>query len=164
MVYIKTALFALLVPGTVAGLIPYWIASSFARKVPAWYVPWSSVGWIPILLGLIVLTWCAMDFARKGQGTPAPIDPPKYLVVRGLYHYVRNPMYVGVLSILLGEWLVAPSIPLLLYAIVVGSMFHEFVVLYEEPALRKKFGTAYEDYCRQVNRWLPRLRHLRKSM
>lgn len=156
MVYIKSALFALLVPGTVAGVIPYWIASSTERNIPAWYAPWSSVGWVPILSGLAVLLWCTADFARKGQGTPAPIDPPKNLVINGLYRCVRNPMYVGVLSILLGEWILAPSIPLLVYAMIIGLMFHAFIVFYEEPVLRRKFGSAYEGYCRQVNRWAPR--------
>ena len=93
-----------------------------------------------------------------GRGTPAPIDPPKELVARGLYRYVRNPMYVGVMSILVGEALIFASRTLVWYAVTVFIGFNLFVLLYEEPTLRHKFGAAYERYCAAVPRWLPRLR------
>jgi len=91
-----------------------------------------------------------------GRGTLAPVDPPTRLVVRGPYRYVRNPMYLGVLCILTGEaWLFASS-ALLIYAAAVLACFYSFVVLYEEPALRRKFGESYEQYARTVHRWWPR--------
>jgi protein-S-isoprenylcysteine O-methyltransferase Ste14 len=108
---------------------------------------------LPIALGAAFYCWCAWEFASAGRGTPAPIDPPKLLVARGLYRVVRNPMYVGVLLVLLGESLVFGSWDLLRYAVLVWLCFHLFVVLYEEPALRRKFGASYEDYCQRVWRW-----------
>lgn len=100
-----------------------------------------------MLLGASIYFWCAWDFTFAGRGTPAPIDPPKKLVVRGLYRYVRNPMYVGVFSILLGEALFFESQRLLVYAAVVFFFFYLFVILYEEPILRQKFGESYQKYC-----------------
>ncbi len=108
-----------------------------------------------MVVGAVILLWCIADFAYTGKGTPAPVDPPKRLVVHGLYRYVRNPMYIGVLSILLGELLRFPSFQMLIYASLVFAAFESFVVFYEEPALRKKFGEPYVAYCREVNRWLP---------
>ena len=114
-------------------------------------------GLLPIIVGVCIELWCAWDFATKGRGTPAPFDPPKELVVRGLYRRVRNPMYVGVMSILLGEALLFAASTLVWYAAAVFVGFNLFVLLYEEPTLRHKFGAAYERYCAQVPRWLPRL-------
>jgi protein-S-isoprenylcysteine O-methyltransferase Ste14 len=113
------------------------------------------LGLLPILLGIAIYLWCAWDFTFTGRGTPAPIDPPKELVVRGLYRYTRNPMYVGVLSILLGEALIFGSKRLFEYTAVVFGFFYLFVLLYEEPILRQKFGESYQAYCRAVPRWLP---------
>jgi len=112
-------------------------------------------GALPILIGAAIYFWCAWDFTFAGRGTPAPIDPPKELVVRGLYRYVRNPMYVGILSILLGEALLFASGRLLEYTAVVFTFFFLFVVLYEEPMLRQKFGESYRQYCKNVSRWFP---------
>jgi protein-S-isoprenylcysteine O-methyltransferase Ste14 len=107
------------------------------------------------LLGASIYLWCAWDFTFAGRGTPAPIDPPKELVVRGLYRYVRNPMYVGVVSILFGEALFFESRILFEYAVIVFIFFYLFVVLYEEPILMKKFGESYRNYCRVIPRWIP---------
>lgn len=156
MLYLKAAFFAVLVPGTVAGLVPYYITLRGGQNTPDWYDSWARLGWVPTAAGVVMLVWCIADFAASGKGTPAPIDPPKHLVVRGLYRYVRNPMYIGVLLILLGEWLVFPSAALMIYAAAIFSMFHTFVLLYEEPVLRRKFGESYDAYCRDVNRWVPR--------
>jgi protein-S-isoprenylcysteine O-methyltransferase Ste14 len=94
------------------------------------------------------------DFAVAGRGTPAPIDPPKELVRRGLYRFTRNPMYVGVASVLIGEaWLFA-SRAMAVFALGVVTMFHLFVLFYEEPTLRRTFGDAYERYCAAVPRWV----------
>jgi protein-S-isoprenylcysteine O-methyltransferase Ste14 len=110
-----------------------------------------------LVLGAAIYAWCVWDFATFGRGTPAPIDAPKRLVVRGLYHHTRNPMYVGVLSVTLGWAVLFQSPPILLYAAALWIGFHTFVVLYEEPHLLSVFGREYEDYCSAVGRWLPRL-------
>jgi len=111
-----------------------------------------------ILIGASIYLRCAWDFAFAGRGTPAPIDPPKELVVRGLYRYVRNPMYVGVLSVVVGQAIWFEARGLFAYAALCFLLFFAFVVLYEEPALRRKFGESYERYCNEVPRWIPRLK------
>jgi protein-S-isoprenylcysteine O-methyltransferase Ste14 len=98
------------------------------------------------------------DFAVFGRGTPAPLNAPKKLVVRGLYRYTRNPIYVGVLTVLLGWAVMFRGMGLLIYAVCVAICFHLFVVLYEERHLQKEFGGEYADYRSRVSRWLPRLR------
>ena len=97
-----------------------------------------------------------LDFFVKGKGTPATIDPPKKLVVTGLYLHTRNPMYIGVLLILLGYSIWCLSLSLLLYTGAVFFVGHLFVILYEEPTLKQKFGNNYITYCQQVPRWIPR--------
>jgi protein-S-isoprenylcysteine O-methyltransferase Ste14 len=115
-------------------------------------------GIVPLLGGLLFYLASAWNFVEQGKGTPAPIDPPKLLVTSGPYRYVRNPMYVGGVLILLGESILFTSIALLLYLCIIWLAFHLFIVLYEEPHLRKAFGTEYEEYFRNVRRWVPRLR------
>ena len=92
----------------------------------------------------------------EGLGTPAPFLPTQHLVVKGFYRYVRNPMYVAVVSIIVGQGLLLGNGYLLLYAALVWAAFHGFVLLYEEPKLRKTYGAEYEAYCTRVRRWLPR--------
>jgi protein-S-isoprenylcysteine O-methyltransferase Ste14 len=150
---LRSIFFALLLPGTVTLLLPYFILSR--RIVPHWDGI-GFLGLVAILAGGTILIWCIADFARVGRGTLAPVDPPKELVVRGLYRYVRNPMYVGVVLVLSGEAALFRSTSLLLYA---GSFFlvaNLFVMLYEEPTLRARFGESYERYRRSVGRWIPR--------
>jgi protein-S-isoprenylcysteine O-methyltransferase Ste14 len=117
--------------------------------------PRSWIGAALFACGAVIYFWCAWDFATAGEGTPAPIDAPKHLVVRGLYRFVRNPMYAGVLLILLGESLAFRSTRILVYAAIVFTFFNLFVILYEEPALKRKFGPSYEEYLSSVPRWLP---------
>jgi protein-S-isoprenylcysteine O-methyltransferase Ste14 len=155
MVLIKTIVFTFLVPGTVTVLVPYWLLSSPASPQPVQLGVFRYFGVLPILIGIAIYCWCAWDFTFAGRGTPAPIDPPKTLVARGLYRYVRNPMYLGILSILLGEALLFASGRLFEYAAVVFTFSFLFVVLYEEPILRRKFGESYRRYCRSVPRWVP---------
>jgi protein-S-isoprenylcysteine O-methyltransferase Ste14 len=155
MVLLKTIIFTFVVPGTVTLLVPYSLLSSRLPSFPKKVNCMPFLGVFPMLLGASIYFWCAWDFTFAGRGTPAPIDPPKTLVVRGLYRYVRNPMYVGVFSILLGEALFFESRTLLVYAAVVFFFFYLFVVLYEEPILRQKFGESYQKYCQSVPRWLP---------
>jgi protein-S-isoprenylcysteine O-methyltransferase Ste14 len=148
---VKTVIFTILVPGTVSVILPRAIGTDVSA--PTLY---SSIGFLPMLLGTAMYLWCAWDFATAGQGTPAPIDAPKRLVVHGLYRFVRNPMYVGVLTVLFSESIVFRSRRILTYAIVVFVFFYLFVMLYEEPALKRKFGTSYEEYLTSVPRWIPR--------
>jgi len=148
---LKNLLFTAVVPGTVAIYVPLLIVRDRLASSGVSLVV--SIGLL--LLGAAMYFWCVWDFAAFGRGTPAPIDAPKKLVVRGLYHYTRNPMYVGVLAILLG-WMVLFKAPgLLIYTLCVGLGFHLFVVFYEEPHLQKLFGSSYEEYRARVGRWLP---------
>jgi protein-S-isoprenylcysteine O-methyltransferase Ste14 len=107
------------------------------------------------LFGILGVLWCFWDFTFKGRGTPLPTDPPKELVASGLYRYVRNPIYVSVILILLGHFLWFGYWSLLLYAGLAFLGTHLFVTLYEEPNLRKRFGVTYEDYLGKVPRWFP---------
>lgn len=114
---------------------------------------------IPLwLIGSLIILRCFWDFAWRGRGTPVPTDPPKELVITGFYRYVRNPLYVGVLLIFLGHFLWFGYWTLLLYAVIAFIIVHVFVLLYEEPTLKKKFGTAYEAYLQRVPRWIPRFK------
>jgi len=152
---LKSAVFVIVAPGTVLGWVPYILLE---RTVPP-PIAWSN--WLalaPLGMGAAILLKCAWDFAVVGLGTPAPIDPPKSLVVNGLYRYVRNPMYVGSALVLCSEAMLFGSRRLLTYALLVAIGFNLFVLLYEEPTLRKKFGASYQTYCRAVPRWIPRLR------
>ena len=155
MILIKTAIFTVVVPGTVTILIPYWLLSTRPTPTLSQIGISRYFGLLPISVGTLIYLWCAWDFTFAGRGTPAPIDSPKALVVRGLYRYVRNPMYVGVLAILIGEALFFESRRLLEYAVIVFTFFYLFVILYEEPVLKRKFGESYERYRQTVPRWLP---------
>jgi protein-S-isoprenylcysteine O-methyltransferase Ste14 len=106
--------------------------------------------------GVAVALWCIFTFAMIGRGTPAPFDPPRRLVIRGPYRFVRNPMYIGAGLALASAALFYESLPLLAYAGLFFLATHVFVMLYEEPTLRRTFGEEYEAYCRQVGRWWPR--------
>ena len=105
-------------------------------------------------IGGSIYGWCVFDFASFGRGTPAPIEPPKKLVTRGLYRYSRNPMYVGVLTVIFAWAVLYRSRGVAVYALVVAVCFYSFVVFFEEPFLRRRFGADYEHYCREVPRWL----------
>lgn len=153
---LKNIAFTLLIPGTVACYIPLWIADSSSSEVASSGML-QKIAAIPfLLLGTTVYLWCLWDFAVYGRGTPAPVDAPKRLVVRGLYNYLRNPMYLGVLTVILGWALFFGDMRLLGYALGVGVVFHTVVVLIEEPMLRRQFGDSYLRYCAAVGRWLPR--------
>ncbi len=156
MVLIKTIIFTFLLPGTVTVFVPYWLLTSPSAPPPMQLGVFRYGGIVLILIGIAIYSWCAWDFTFTGRGTPAPIDPPKELVVRGLYRYVRNPMYVGILSVLLGEALLFAAWRLFGYAALVFLTFFLVVVLYEEPVLREKFGESYRRYRQSVPRWIPR--------
>jgi protein-S-isoprenylcysteine O-methyltransferase Ste14 len=152
--FLKNLLFTILVPGFVAGWVPL---VYLLRRTPV-PVLWTWPHFLaapPLLCGILVYLACVWQFAVTGRGTPAPIDPPKKLVMRGLYRWVRNPMYLGVLLIVLGEVLLFRHLTLALYLVFLASAFQVFVVLYEEPVLRRRYGAIYSDYCNSVNRWMP---------
>jgi protein-S-isoprenylcysteine O-methyltransferase Ste14 len=154
----KTALFTIFVPGTVAVLVPYYLLSTRTDARPLNLGDWGYFGLLLLIVGALVYLRCAWDFAIGGRGTPAPVDPPKELVVRGLYRYVRNPMYIGVALVVLGEAFFFGGRILFEYVGIMLLFFHAFVLLYEEPTLKRKFGESYDRYCRSVPRWIPGLR------
>jgi protein-S-isoprenylcysteine O-methyltransferase Ste14 len=151
---LRSIFFALLLPGNVAGAIPallvWWGEGEFDIG------SFRFIGSFPFAVGLIGLVWCIVDFARIGRGTLATVDPPTVFVSRGLYRYVRNPMYVSVFLILLGETLLFQNWMIGAWGAVAVTGFHLFVILWEEPHLRGRFGNAYERYLRTVPRWIPR--------
>lgn len=156
---VRTVIFTLVVPGTVTVLVPHWILPPRAQFLLGGY---GLLGMSLLGAGMAIYLWCAFwAFALVGQGTPAPIDAPKRLVVHGLYRYVRNPIYWGVSFILGGEAIMFRSWVLVRYAIGFWLLAHLFVLLYEEPTLRRKFGAQYEEYCRNTPRWLPLPRKLK---
>lgn len=151
--FLKNLVFTVLVPGTVAGYLPYSIG---ARDTNAPFDTARLLLAAPLfLVGGAIYFWCLWHFAVSGRGTPAPIDPPTQLVVRGLYKRVRNPMYLGVLTVIAGWTAYFRSVRLIEYGVTVAVLFHLFVMLVEEPMLRRRFGAAYEAYCRSVPRWIP---------
>ena len=155
MLWVRTAIFLVVLPGTLFFYLPLWLARSATSFAPLG--PLGFLGLPCLLVGSAALLWCMRDFVVRGRGTPAPIDPPRELVVRGLYRFVRNPMYVAGVVILLGHFLWSQAAILLAYTAVVFLVFHLFVVLYEEPALSRQFGEAYREYRARVPRWVPRL-------
>lgn len=138
-------------------LLPRWLGFSVEMAGAA---RWRWLAAIPSALGFSVALRCIWDFGWTGRGTPAPIAPPQRLVVVGFYRYVRNPMYVGFAAGWIGLWIILghPERRLIAAVAAVALGIHLFVVFYEEPTLRGKFGAQYEEYCRNVRRWWPRLR------
>jgi len=157
MVALKTLLFTVIAPGILLVLIPFLLAWPNIGKFSIESPLVSQLGWVLVSLGSSIYFWCAFNFTFFGKGTPAPIAPPKTLVIRGLYRFVRNPMYVGAAFILFGETLLFSSFLVFGYAVLRMLVWHRFVVSYEEPRLRARFGESYERYCQSVPRWLPRV-------
>lgn len=149
------ALFAFLVlPGSFAGVIPALLVSSDAKRGHGW-----KFGWAFVVIGILLLLWCVRDFYVIGKGTLAPWDPPKRLVVVGLYRFVRNPMYVAILILLIGWSITAGSALLAAYTVVLAAAFHLRVVLYEERRLQTLFAPDWQAYRLAVPRWIPRFRN-----
>ncbi len=138
-------------------LLPQWLGFSVEMAGAA---RWRWLAAVPSVLGFSVALRCIWDFGWTGRGTPVPVAPPRRLVVVGFYRYVRNPMYVGFAAGWIGLWVVFghanPAAIAAVAAVALG--IHLFVVFYEEPTLRRKFGRDYEEYCRNVRRWSPRVR------
>ena len=155
MTALKSLLFLIVAPGMVAGYIPLVLL----RKGPQIETGFLAYLAFPLwIIGGAILLWSFWNFLVEGRGTPAPIDPPKELVVVGFYRYVRNPMYVGIFLILIGHFLWFGFWLLLAYAALAFITTHLFVTFYEEPTLKQNFGTAYEEYLKKVPRWIPRMR------
>jgi len=150
---LKTVIFTIVVPGFVTVGAPYLLLGPRAEFELG---DSRFAGVFPIVLGAVCYLRCAWDFAFVGRATPAPVDPPKELVAKGLYRCVRNPMYIAVGLVLGGEAILFQSYRLVVYILLAWLASHLFVVFYEEPTLRKKFGAAYEAYCQAVPRWVPR--------
>jgi protein-S-isoprenylcysteine O-methyltransferase Ste14 len=153
-----SAIFLVVAPGTVAGYVPWRICHWRLAPPLLGFFPFRVIGALAIASGLPILLDSFARFANQGLGTPAPIAPPEHLVVAGPYRYVRNPMYVALSLLNVGQGLLFGSVRLLEYGLVVWLGFFAFVFLYEEPALRRTFGKEYEEFCSQVARWIPRLK------
>jgi protein-S-isoprenylcysteine O-methyltransferase Ste14 len=156
MIAFKTIAFTVIAPGTLIVLIPYLLSFLNVGRISVENHSVLYLGWILVLVGAAMYFWCAFDFTFLGRGTPAPMAPPKKLVIRGLYRFVRNPMYLGAFLIIVGETLLFGSLLILGYALLRVILWHRFVVFYEEPRLRTRFGESYERYCNSVPRWFPR--------
>ncbi len=161
---VKTLVFIVLVPGTVAVIVPSTIVKSAAPFAMMLSFFPNNLGLLPTLAGLSICLWCFWDFFNKGRGTPSPFDPPKQLVVVGLYRYVRNPMYIGIILMILGEAIMFSSFLLMLYLVILLVIFHTGVVYYEEPKLRAEFGEKYANYLISVPRWSVVFKHKISSL
>jgi protein-S-isoprenylcysteine O-methyltransferase Ste14 len=152
---LNTILFTIVVPGTVTGVIPHSLLGGYSSPAVG---PLAWLGILTLVVGAVIYFSCAWEFAVRGLGTPAPIAPTKYLVVSGLHRYVRNPMYIGVLLVILGQAVLFHSPHLAEYGALCILLAHLFVIVYEEPTLHRQFGESYDEYRRTVPRWIPRLR------
>ncbi len=152
----KSLLFFIIVPGLLIGYVPYSISLTDNElfnpgilgylAFPLWFIGWT------------VMLWCFWIFVANGRGTPAPFDPPRELVAVGPYRFVRNPMYAAGLASLVGWILWSPSLSLILAFFFFLLAAHLFVTLYEEPTLKRNFAAAYEEYCKRVPRWFPKIK------
>ena len=149
-----SVLFLIIAPGSLAGFIPWWITGWNGPFAP---LPLAIFGGVLIVLGAALLLECFGRFALVGRGTPAPVAPPDRLVVTGAYRRVRNPMYVAVTAVVLGQAALFADLRLLIYCLVVWAGFHLFVLAYEEPTLRQLFPQDYAAFFAAVPRWIPRL-------
>ena len=153
---VGTIVFVAVLPATVIGLVPYWL-TGWRLRPP--FLDTSVTRWLGALLVVVALPLFLSFLGRfvfEGRGTPAPVAPTERLVVGGPFQWTRNPGYVAVIAMLIGQALFFASPPVLVYAALVALAFHAFVLAYEEPTLRRTYGAEYEAYCRRVPRWIPR--------
>jgi protein-S-isoprenylcysteine O-methyltransferase Ste14 len=156
MILLKLLVFTVLLPGTVFVWLSLFVLYPALRHRPTEWNAAAARAIALIAVGAAGYLWWALNFALFGGGTPAPIDMPKQLVLRGPSKYTRNPMYISVLTVLLGESALFRSTTLLAYAVLLAMVFHVWVLIQEEPAPCRKMGKAYEQYCGEVPRWVPR--------
>src|SRR6267378_6706392 len=149
---LRSLVSVIVLPGVAALLIPWLIVGAPDRPEG---VAW--LGLVPLGFGLVLFAWCVIEFGRRGRGTLAPWDAPRRFVAVGPYRLVRNPMYLGVASIVLGEAILLRSPSLLVYLAALAAAWHLFVILWEEPSLERTFGDEYRAYRARVPRWLPRM-------
>ena len=152
---LRNLFFTILQPGLVAGLIPFWILGKKRNEIfskPLQFDQYAGI--FVFVIGFIIMLSCIISFAVKGRGTLSPVDPTKRLVITGLYRFSRNPMYVGVIMILIGEAIFFQSASLWMYSLFVLMAFNIFILLHEEPRLRKVFREQYNQYCKKVRRWI----------
>jgi 8-oxo-dGTP diphosphatase len=152
--FVRTLIFAALIPAAILVLVPALVLNATGSEGEGGLL--RLFGLIPIFVGTALLAWCWAGFIVEGQGTPAPYEPPRRLVTGRLYSWVRNPMYLAVTTILVGEAMFYGSLALLVWTVLAWTIMNLFVVGYEEPGLRARFGAAYESYADQVPRWVPR--------
>ncbi|UCI09419.1 methyltransferase family protein [Mesorhizobium sp. B1-1-8] len=151
-----SALFLVAAPGVVAGLVPWLLTQHY--RMPLSTIPgFAPAGWILVVAAAAILLHAFARFALEGLGTPAPVAPTEKLVIGGIYRHVRNPMYVAVLSIILGQALLFSSWAVIVYGMIAGAAMISFVKVYEEPTLACRYGAEYETYRRAVPGWLPRI-------
>jgi protein-S-isoprenylcysteine O-methyltransferase Ste14 len=150
-----SSLFFALAPGVVAGVVPWWLTGWDAE--PVW-LPLRVLGALVLVAGAAVLVHAFARFVAEGVGTPAPVAPTQHLVVGGLYRWVRNPMYIAVVACVAGQALLLGRPVLAVYAAALLALFVSFVRGYEEPTLRRQFGSEYDAYRRAVPGWWPRAR------
>lgn len=150
-------LFLFVAPGVIAGVIPWGISGYRMEPALLGFEPFRWIGGLLLVLGATLLIETFVRFARQGRGTPAPIYPTEHLVITGSYRFVRNPMYVAVISLILGQALLFGSVAVLVWGLVVWLTVHLFVLAYEEPTLQSTFGAEYDAYRAGVRRWIPRL-------
>jgi protein-S-isoprenylcysteine O-methyltransferase Ste14 len=153
---VGSLVFLVVAPGVVAGLVPWLITSWEFEEPVSYWLPLRVVGVVLLAAGLVVLLEAFTRFVREGIGTPAPVAPTEHLVVGGLYRYVRNPMYIAVGSMIVGQALLLGQPILLPYAALFGLAVWAFVRWYEEPTLLRRFGAEYEEYRSAVPGWWPR--------
>jgi protein-S-isoprenylcysteine O-methyltransferase Ste14 len=156
---VGTAVFFVVGPGLVAGLVP-WLISGWQVRGPVspLTIIWMALGGVLLVLAIVVLVRAFARFVMEGRGTPAPVAPPERLVVGGDYRFVRNPMYLAVITAVLGQAMIFGSLGLLVYPVALWAITAAFVRWYEEPVLLRRYGDEYERYRLAVRAWLPRLR------
>jgi protein-S-isoprenylcysteine O-methyltransferase Ste14 len=152
-----SAVFFVVAPGVVAGLLPWWLTGYRMAPAPGWLVGLRvGLGALLVGAGLVLLVRAFVRFVHEGRGTPAPIAPTEVLVIGGEYRYVRNPMYVAVVGCVIGQAAILGSLALVGYAVVIWLVMAAFVRWYEEPTLQARYGSQYEEYRRAVPAWIPR--------
>ena len=153
-----SSVFFLVAPCVLTGLLPWWLTRWEMRWESAWAAPLQLAGVVMIAAGAAVIVSSFVRFVREGAGTPAPVAPARHLIVGGLYRHVRNPIYVALIAVILGEALLLGQPILVPYAAAVFAAVASFVRWREEPVLTARFGTPYMEYRRAVPGWVPRLR------
>jgi len=153
--FIRNLFFTILQPGMVAGLIPFWL---IGEKLNTTYIQpftfYQCLGMLIFTVGVVLTLICILHFAVHGRGTLSPAEPTKKMVIAGPYRFSRNPMYMGVMMMLIGESIFFLSLVLSAYSLFIFLAFHLFITYFEEPRLRKDFGDDYAEYLKKVRRWL----------